>query len=109
MVNLVDNAIKYSSANTSVVMRGSESGDNVQIAVEDNGPGIDSRDMDKIFLPFFTRKHSGTGLGLGISYEIIEKMGGALTCSGKKGNETAFTVLLPANSPVKSEKSRGML
>jgi signal transduction histidine kinase len=73
-------------------------GDNVEIEVRDNGPGIDPEVRDKIFLPFFTTKPAGegTGLGLSLSFDIIVKQhNGELTVDSQPGEYTAFRVILP--------------
>jgi len=101
VVNLVDNAIKYSSANTSVVIRGSESGGDVQIAVEDNGPGIDERHKARLFERFYrvdkarSRKLGGTGLGLAIVKHIVSVHGGEVQVETRIGKGSTFIILLP--------------
>jgi signal transduction histidine kinase len=69
-----------------------------EIAVKDNGSGIDPQIIDKIFQPFFTTKKSvGTGLGLWVCREIIEKHGGRISVSsnGGQGTGSIFSVFLP--------------
>lgn len=67
-----------------------------EIAVKDNGAGIDPKIVDKIFQPFFTTKKSvGTGLGLWVCREIIEKHGGRISVSSNGGAGSVFTVFLP--------------
>jgi signal transduction histidine kinase len=69
----------------------------VRISVKDNGNGIPSKNLDKIFQPFFTTKPSGegTGLGLSLSYEIITKgHGGELKVHTKEGEFTEFIIIL---------------
>jgi signal transduction histidine kinase len=73
-------------------------GDKVEIKVSDNGNGIPSQVMDKIFQPFFTTKPAGqgTGLGLSLSYDIITKgHGGELTVQTMQGEGSTFTIQLP--------------
>ena len=68
------------------------------ISVCDNGPGIPSHIMDKIFQPFFTTKPTGqgTGLGLSMSYEIVTKgHGGKLKVENNPGGGATFTIILP--------------
>ncbi|RFS24063.1 GHKL domain-containing protein [Chitinophaga silvatica] len=69
-----------------------------QIAIEitDNGPGIDAEAMNKIFIPFFTTKKKGSGIGLSLSQQIIQLHGGQLKVisPGVNGNGTTFYVLL---------------
>jgi two-component system NtrC family sensor kinase len=72
--------------------------DEVEIIVRDNGTGIPSSALTKIFQPFFTTKPTGegTGLGLSLSYDIVTKVhGGELTVETEEGEFTAFTVRIP--------------
>ena len=74
-------------------------GDQVELRVEDNGPGIPEEVRSKIFEPFFTTKPpgSGTGLGLSLSYDIVTQgHGGSLTAESSGGQGAAFVVRLPA-------------
>ena len=101
-VNLVTNAIQAleSVAEPHIVVslrRGVAAG-TLDVAIEDNGPGVSPENMDKLFTPNFTTKSSGTGLGLAISRNIVEKCGGSITYerSFKLGG-ACFTVTLPVN------------
>ena len=69
----------------------------VVIQVKDNGNGIPQKLLDKIFQPFFTTKPSGqgTGLGLYLSYDIVQVHGGELKVEAKEGVGTIFTIFLP--------------
>jgi signal transduction histidine kinase/ligand-binding sensor domain-containing protein len=69
----------------------------VTITVSDNGPGIPSSIVDKIFQPFFTTKPTGqgTGLGLSLSYDIVKAHGGELRVETKEGIGTEFTIIIP--------------
>jgi len=67
----------------------------VWIAFTDNGVGIPAEDIPHIFEPFFTRKPGGTGLGLTISYGIIERHGGRIEVESQIGRGSTFTVFLP--------------
>ncbi len=62
----------------------------VQISVIDNGPGIPDEEMDKIFVPFYTTKESGSGIGLSLSRQIMLLHGGSLKVVTKPGIQTAF-------------------
>jgi signal transduction histidine kinase len=68
----------------------------LQITVKDNGPGIPSNIIDKIFQPFFTTKPTGqgTGLGLSLSYDIIKAHGGELKVETKEGEGAEFIIVL---------------
>ncbi len=62
------------------------------IQVIDNGQGILSDVIDKIFIPFFTTKRSGSGIGLSLSRQILRLHGGTITAQSKPGEETIFTM-----------------
>ena len=64
----------------------------VQISVSDNGPGIPEELMDKIFVPFFTTKESGSGIGLSLSRQIMLLHGGRLKADSKPGIQTEFVL-----------------
>jgi signal transduction histidine kinase len=70
----------------------------IEIKVADNGSGIPSAILDKIFHPFFTTKPTGqgTGLGLSLAYDIVKAHGGELKVETNEGKGTAFTIILNA-------------
>lgn len=74
-----------------------EVGETVEIEFRDDGEGISEEDMLRIFDPFFTTKETGKGVGLGlsISYKIIEQHRGTIEVSSKKGEGSTFTVRFP--------------
>jgi PAS domain S-box-containing protein len=78
--------------------RASAAGDVVYADVVDDGPGVSPEALPRVFEPFFTTKMvgSGTGLGLSVSYGILEEHGGRLTLKSRRG-ETTFTVELPVS------------
>lgn len=98
IINLVKNASEafncqeYSS-NTSakVVVNTVKKGDITEIRVSDNGMGIPEEIIGEIFIPFFTTKENGSGIGLSYSRQILRAHGGSLLCRSKVG-ETEFTV-----------------
>ncbi len=73
---------------------------NVEIKVSDNGNGISKKVLDKIFQPFFTTKPSGqgTGLGLSLTYDIVQAHGGSIKVDSKPGEGTEFVVVLPQSA-----------
>ncbi|APQ15989.1 sensor histidine kinase [Maribacter hydrothermalis] len=83
--------------NPTVSVRTEKQGNMVLIKVSDNGNGVPKEVLDKIFQPFFTTKPSGegTGLGLSLSYDIVQVHGGELTVETKQGEGTTFTISLP--------------
>jgi signal transduction histidine kinase len=73
--------------------------ENVLVAVEDTGPGIDPKHMDRIFDSFFTTKSQGMGMGLSICRSIVESHGGRLWVSSDERRGCVFSVKLPTYRP----------
>jgi signal transduction histidine kinase len=98
IVNLVGNAVQAMAENGgTLTVTSQQDGATLVIKVEDSGPGIAPEHMDKIFEPFFTTKEvgEGTGLGLAVSYSLVERMGGALTAGNRPEGGAVFTVAIP--------------
>ena len=99
--NLVDNAVKYSAEGTVVSLNANSDGHDYLITISDQGPGIASIHQEHIFKKFCRipeqNRHTVKGLGLGlyISREAIEQLGGSLTLSSKQGYGSTFTIKLP--------------
>jgi signal transduction histidine kinase/predicted CoA-binding protein len=96
--NIIDNAIDAMDGKGELSLRTELQGDWVVVEIEDTGPGIPEEIQTKIFSPFFTTKPvgKGTGLGLNISYKIIQKHGGEIKVFSQPG-KTRFQVCLPVN------------
>jgi C4-dicarboxylate-specific signal transduction histidine kinase len=77
----------------------------VVITVEDNGPGIAPEALEEIFDPFFTTKEpgKGTGLGLALSAQLVEGVGGEILAGNRKGGGAIFTLRLPGDVPLPDE------
>jgi signal transduction histidine kinase len=75
-------------------MRGALTEGACLVSVSDNGPGIPSSIIDKIFQPFFTTKPTGqgTGLGLSLSYDIVKAHGGTITVESEEGKGSTFII-----------------
>jgi signal transduction histidine kinase len=67
----------------------------VEIQVADRGPGIPPEHLSRIFDPFFTTKEQGMGLGLSVTYGIMEKHGGKIVVESRVGEGTTITLRLP--------------
>jgi signal transduction histidine kinase/GAF domain-containing protein len=99
--NLVDNAIKYSPQGGDVELRLNRNGQFVSIEVADNGLGIPQDEQERIFEKFYrldpalTRGVNGTGLGLYISKELVERMRGRLSVRSEPGRGSTFVVEVP--------------
>src|SRR5262249_29810941 len=68
----------------------------IRLVVSDTGTGIPAEDVSKIFDPFFTTKRTGTGLGLSVSYGIIQEHGGTVDVQSQPGAGTSFILGFPA-------------
>ena len=79
--------------------------DRLEIGVRDSGPGIPPETLDHLFIPFFTTKPKGTGLGLAVCQRIVNNHGGDIRVESQVGVGTKFTVRLP----VKSRKPEGTI
>ena len=102
LVNLLDNAIKYSPDGGEVVVELEGGNGRVRLAVRDRGLGIPPGEHERIFEKFYrldpalTRGVGGSGLGLFISRELVSRMGGSLSVRSQPGEGAAFVVDLPA-------------
>jgi signal transduction histidine kinase len=96
LVNVLNNAYQAISDDEGEIdVTGSVESENLVLAITDNGEGIDPRDMEKIFEPFFTQKSKGTGLGLTICRELIKLHKGDITVTSEKGKGTSVRISLP--------------
>ena len=93
--NLIYNAVDAMPTGGMLSIEAVRKADRVSCIFRDSGIGISPDIMNRIFDPFFTTKGSGSGLGLSISYAIIEKHGGELSVKSKPGEGTAFYITLP--------------
>ncbi len=101
--NLITNAINYTPENGTIEVRISQAGINLQVQVADNGLGMETRHLDRIFERFYrvktekTRYITGTGLGLPIVKGLVDALGGVIRVESAPDEGSTFTVLLPAN------------
>jgi two-component system, NtrC family, sensor kinase len=94
-LNLVVNAMEAMPNGGTLTISTHEVGDQAVLKVRDTGLGITASELPQVFDPFFTTKADGTGLGLAVSYGIIEGHGGLIEVDSKPDNFTEFTVKLP--------------
>jgi signal transduction histidine kinase len=103
LFNLIQNAIRHTPADGSVVVRAAPAGDAVEIEVADSGSGISAEDRDRVFEPFFrggeqaARTSDGAGLGLAISRAIVEAHGGRIWLEDAPSG-TAVRFSIPSTS-----------
>jgi two-component system phosphate regulon sensor histidine kinase PhoR len=99
--NLIDNAVKYSGGNNNIKITAQKQDKEVLISVSDNGCGIESRHLSRIFERFYvvdkgrSRKLGGTGLGLSIVKHISQVHGGSITVESRLNEGSTFTIHLP--------------
>lgn len=105
LVNLVDNALKYSASGSRVEVRVRDGAGGVELEVEDEGIGISPDGLRRVFDKFYRADPDmlggvgGSGLGLYISRELIEQMGGTIGVRSTPGRGSTFTVHLPSGVP----------
>jgi two-component system sensor histidine kinase KdpD len=108
LVNLLDNAAKYSPPGATITISVTEAAETVRITIADEGPGIPCDDLSRIFGRFFRarvsdHRRAGVGLGLAICKGFVEAMGGEITAANRTDRSgAAFTVALPRRSARKS-------
>jgi nitrogen fixation/metabolism regulation signal transduction histidine kinase len=95
LTNLVANAAQAIGSDGSIEIRGRTSGREYVLRVADSGPGIDGKDLEKIFEPFYTTRLKGTGLGLAIAARIVGEHGGTIHASNAENGGAEFSVSLP--------------
>src|SRR5574344_2116869 len=110
LTNLIENSAKYSPDNSATEISANVGIDSVIISISNNGIGIEEKDYDKIFTKFaridnpLTRKVQGSGLGLYITKDLVEKMGGKISVKSEKLNEATnlSKITFKISMPVKS-------
>jgi two-component system NtrC family sensor kinase len=106
LLNLIINAVQAMPSGGDLTIKADQDGDKwINITVQDTGVGISEEHLPHIFDPFFTTKEvgQGTGLGLAVSYGIINKHGGRITVDSRQGQGCQFTVVIPTTSEMINE------
>jgi heavy metal sensor kinase len=107
LLNLIDNAVKYSPAETPVTVKIARREDSIEISVCDRGVGIPLQQQSRIFERFYrldesrSRAVGGTGLGLSIVKTLVEGMGGTISVRSQLDRGSTFTVTFPAIEPIR--------
>ena len=101
LMNIINNALEAVEQDGKITISSNKSNHDNQIQISDNGPGIPSENMAKIFDSLFTTKPSGTGLGLSFCKSVLEQHGGSISVSQ---NPTTFPISFPKKSIVKKSK-----
>ncbi|MFC2097673.1 PAS domain-containing sensor histidine kinase [Bacteroidota bacterium] len=92
LINLLKNAIEilYGKNDGQINVLAHSFNDNTNIEISDNGPGIDEDRLEKIFIPFFTTKQNGSGIGLSLSRQIMRLHGGSISVNSEPGKGSSF-------------------
>jgi signal transduction histidine kinase len=96
LFNLVVNSCQAMKNGGSIEISAERQNDHVNLFINDSGPGIPPHQLKRIFEPFYTTKEEGTGLGLHITKQLVERNGGKIRVKSKLGEGTKFTLTLPA-------------
>lgn len=108
ILNLVNNAVKYSNPPAKVVVTATKNNHEAVIRVKDHGIGIPQNDISRLFERFFrvdkvqSRKVGGSGLGLSIVQTVVKKHKGSISVESELGKGTEFTIKIPLNSDIAS-------
>ena len=96
--NLIQNVVTHSRADK-IELTLSKQNENIKILLADNGIGIEKEDLEHIFERLYKcdkgRSEKGSGLGLSIVHQLVDKMNGTITAESSQGNGTIFTLLFP--------------
>jgi signal transduction histidine kinase len=105
LINLLSNAIHSIQGKGCITIEVATDDDGATISLGDTGTGIPQERLEKIFEPFFSTKPpgEGTGLGLFVTREIVDKLGGTISVESRVGDGSRFTVEIPAKHPEKQD------
>ena len=94
-LNIITNAIQSLPEGGIITVTTSQKGGSIVVRIEDTGPGIPGDVMSKLFVPFFTTRKAGSGLGLAVTKRIIDNHGGDIEVMSEGGKGTVFNISIP--------------
>ena len=97
-INLIKNAVEAAPPGGQVLVRTSRRAASVELTVEDDGPGIAAEARRHLFVPYFTTKKEGSGIGLALARQIVLGHGGTITAEDRAAGGTLLRVILPAGA-----------
>ncbi|KWX87009.1 hypothetical protein AMQ83_15655, partial [Paenibacillus riograndensis] len=95
-INLIKNAIESLEEDGQITVAAWRSGEHIIISVRDNGEGMKMSELAHLGEPYYSNKKKGTGLGLMVTFRIIEAMNGSIQFQSRKGEGTEVIVKLPS-------------
>ena len=100
LVNILDNAVKYSPQGSQIALKARVVNDRIAITIEDEGPGVPISELPHIFDKFYRvrkadRKVAGTGLGLSVARGFVESFGGTLSAANRDETGAIFSLTVP--------------
>jgi len=105
LLNLLDNAVEAGATDVLLGTRWDRAAGRVEVVVADNGPGIAPEVRDKLFLPYFSTKTTGMGLGLPIVHQIVTDHGGHVRVEGNRPKGSRFVIDLPVVRPGNGDRA----
>ena len=109
IMNIVLNAIQAMPDGGMLKVDMSEKGEYMTVNFNDEGEGIDTENIEKIFDPFFSTKDKGTGLGLAIAYKIMQSHNGFINAFRNEGKGSTFSIYLPRKESISESEPRELL
>jgi signal transduction histidine kinase len=94
-LNIISNAVQSMPDGGTITVSTVQRGQNIVVRIEDTGPGIPGDIMTKLFVPFFTTRKTGSGLGLAVTKRVIDNHGGDIEVMSEIGKGTIFDVSIP--------------
>lgn len=104
LTNILDNALRHTPEGGSIILSTKQTGDHVELAIQDSGPGLPREDLERIFERFYRadssrqREDGGSGLGLAIAKSIVQAHNGQLAATSETGRGLRIVISLPAKS-----------
>ena len=107
ILNVLHNAMDAIGRDGAIDISSRIAGDHIIVDFADTGPGLTAEVMERLYDPFFTTKPKGKGTGLGmyVSRDIMERLGGELTAANRAGGGAVFSVHLPLTAPTREEST----
>ncbi len=107
-LNVVTNAIQSMPDGGTIEIASEQLGQRIVVTVSDNGPGIPKEVMSKLFVPFFTTRKAGSGLGMAVTRRIVENHGGSVSVDSEMGKGTTVSISIPIVRSTRETEHRAL-